>query len=1213
MYLSQHPTSNIEDAFSSNFLDYIPASPDYVPASPGNTYSSSSNNSFGLVLIASPTLSLFHDDPYYKRIANLEQIIEERYPSPSHETRKVFWMQSMNTRTARKDHRTTRLDTSYSFCHGWDADRTISNWFERTESVFSRSNCTEDCKVKFATGTLTEEALSWWNSFAQPIGIEEAYKITWVEFKKLLIKKYCPRTEVQKMEDEFYHLTVKGKLSSMALCGEDLGNKAHSGETNESLTTEELSTTTTTTVTPTPTTATIITNHNRTEDRKPSGPCTVKCNTCNKVGHLTKNYKNKGPATRSNLLPVTVTCHACGEKGHYANQCRKTTNNNAQGRAYMLRDRNAHQDPNVVTGMFLLNQYLARVLFDSGADKSFVSISLASILNIPPITIDTFYNIEMADENLVSTNTVIQGATLTLLNQPFEIDLMPIKLSSFDVVIGMDWLSKYHAKIICDEKVIHIPINGETLIIRVKFSTGTLTEEALSWWNYFAQPIGIEEAYKITWVEFKKILIKKYCPRTEVQKIEDEFHHLTVKGNDLKTYVRRFQELATLCPTMVPDSEKMMEVFIGGLPQSIEGNVTASKPQTLEEAINIAQRLMDQVGHLTKNCRNKGPATRSNLLPVTVTCHACGEKGHYANQCRKTTNNNAQGRAYMLRDRNAHQDPNVVTGMFLLNQHLARVLFDSRADKIFVSISLASMLNIPPITIDTFYNIEMADGNLVSTNTVIQGCTLTLLNQPFEIDLMPIKLGSFDVVIGMDWLSKYHARIICDEKVVHIPNKVETFGSSEEIKIMEKKSDEKRLDDIPVVREFPEVFPEDLPGLTPVRQELSNQLQELADRGFIRPSTSPWGAPVLFVKKKDGSFRMCINYRELNKLTVKNHYPLPRIDDLFDQLQGSSVYSKIDLRSGYHQLRVRDEDIPKTAFRTRYEHYEFQVMPFGLTNAPAVFMDLMNRIRIVQCLGHLIDSQGLHVDPAKIEAVKNWTSPTTPTEIRQFLGLAGYYRRFIKDFSKIAKSLTELTQKNKKYIWEKDQESAFQLLKQKLCEAPILALPEGNDDFVVYCDASHQGLGAVLMQREKVIAYASRQLKPNEENYTTHDLELGAVHILDQKVLNMRQRRWLELLADYNCENSHNHPGKANVVTDAISWKERIKPLRVRSLVMSIHPKLPSQILKAQTEALKEENVNAENLRGMNKALNNVPDGNSVIIKNRSWLPLFGNLETDPA
>ncbi|GKA01922.1 putative reverse transcriptase domain-containing protein, partial [Tanacetum coccineum] len=292
-----------------------------------------------------------------------------------------------------------------------------------------------------------------------------------------------------------------------------------------------------------------------------------------------------------------------------------------------------------------------------------------------------------------------------------------------------------------------------------------------------------------------------------------------------------------------------------------------------------------------------------------------------------------------------------------------------RTDKSFVSISLASMLNIPPVTIDTFYDIEMADGNLVSTNTIIQGCTLTLLNQPFEIDLMPIKLGSFDFVIGMDWLSKYHARIIYDEKVVHILIVGETLiirGDRSKTRlnlisciktkryisrgfqvliaqVMEKKSDKKRLEDIPVVKEFPEVFPENLPGLSLVRQvefqidlipgatsvarepyrlapsemqDLSNQLQELADRGFIRPSSSPWGAPVLFVETKYGSFRMCIDYQELNKLTIKNRYPLPRIDDLFDQLQGSSLYSKIDLRSGYHQLRVRDEDIPKTAFRT---------------------------------------------------------------------------------------------------------------------------------------------------------------------------------------------------------------------------------------------------------------------------------------------------------
>nr|GEV96131.1 retrotransposon protein, putative, Ty3-gypsy subclass [Tanacetum cinerariifolium] len=336
-------------------------------------------------------------------------------------------------------------------------------------------------------------------------------------------------------------------------------------------------------------------------------------------------------------------------------------------------------------------------------------------------------------------------------------------------------------------------------------------------------------------------------------------------------------------------------------------------------------------------------------------------------------------------------------------------------------------------------------------------------------------------------------------------------------------------------------------------KELAKQLQELSGKGFIRPSSSPWGAPM--------------------------------IDDLFDQLQGSSVYSKIDLRSGYHQLRVREKDILITTFRTRYGHYEFYVMPFGLTNAPAVFMDLMNQnkeeheehLRIilellqkeklyakfskckfwldsVKFLGHVINSQGVHVDPTKVKAIKNWTAPKTPTEVRQFLGLTGYYR-----------------------------------------SAPILALLEGSKDFVVYCNASLKGYGAVLMQREKVIAYASRQLRTHEENYMTHDLEVAAVvlalrlwrhylygvkctvftdhkslqYILDQKELNMRQRRWIELLSDYDCEIRY-HPRKANVIANALSRKEREKHLRVRSLVLTNHKDLMQQILEVQVESLKE-------------------------------------------
>ncbi|KAI3692533.1 hypothetical protein L6452_32350 [Arctium lappa] len=358
---------------------------------------------------------------------------------------------------------------------------------------------------------------------------------------------------------------------------------------------------------------------------------------------------------------------------------------------------------------------------------------------------------------------------------------------------------------------------------------------------------------------------------------------------------------------------------------------------------------------------------------------------------------------------------------------------------------------------------------------------------------------------------------------------------------------------------------------------------------------------------------MCIDYRELNKVTVKNKYSIPHIDDLFDQLQGAGCFSKIDLRSGYHQVRVKKEDIPKTTFRTRYGHYEFLVMPFGLNNAPAIFMDLMNRVcfpfldksvivfiddiliyskdegehekhlcdvlevlrkeklyvkfskcefwlKEVQFLGHVVSEDGVKVDPTKIEAMMSWEPPTSSTEIRSFLGLAGYYRRFIQDFSKIASPITSLTRKNVNFLWTNAQDQAFQTLKKRLCEAPILSLPKGLDDFVVYSDASKMGLGCVLMQWGKVIAYASRQLKDYEINYPNHDLEQAAVifalklwrhylyrmkctlftdhksrkYIFDKKELNMQQRRWLELLKDYDCDLLY-HPGKANVVADALS------------------------------------------------------------------------------
>ncbi|GKD27477.1 putative reverse transcriptase domain-containing protein [Tanacetum coccineum] len=607
----------------------------------------------------------------------------------------------------------------------------------------------------------------------------------------------------------------------------------------------------------------------------------------------------------------------------------------------------------------------------------------------------------------------------------------------------------------------------------------------------------------------------------------------------------------------------------------------------------------NKVGHMARDCKNAVAVPATQRAPVVnqrvPTCFECGRQGHYRNECPKLKNQNrgnkagkkteeARGKAYVLGGGEANPDSNIVTGTFLLNNHYASMLFDSGADRSFVSTTFSTLLDITPDTLDVSYAVELANGRISKTNTVLRGCTLGLL----------------------DWWAKYHTLIVCDEKVVRIPYGDEVLivrgddcdGKTQVTsKKTEDKSEEKRLEDVPIVREFLKVFPEDLTGLPPARQvkfqidlvpcdapvartpyrlapaelqELSTQMQELSDRGFIRPSSSPWGALVCFVKNKDGSFWMCIDYRELNRLTVKNRYELPRIDDLFDQLQGSRVYSKIDMRSGYHQLRVREEDIPKTAFRTRYGHYEFQVMPFGLTNAPTVLMDLMNRVckpyldrfvivfiddiliyfksrkeheghlklilRLlkkeelyakfskyefwlskIQFLGHMIDSEGIHVDPAKIESIKDWASPKTPTEIQ----------------------------------------AAFQLLKQKLCSALILALPEGSENFVVYCDASHKGLGTVLMQKEKVIAYASCQLKVHEKNYTTHDLELGAV-VFALKMW----RHWLNL---------------------------------------------PKQILSAQSEARKEENFINEDLNGMINKLEPRAD-ETLCLNNQSWILCFGDL-----
>nr|GEY66270.1 hypothetical protein [Tanacetum cinerariifolium] len=567
-----------------------------------------------------------------------------------------------------------------------------------------------------------------------------------------------------------------------------------------------------------------------------------------------------------------------------------------------------------------------------------------------------------------------------------------------------------------------------------------------------------------------------------------------------------------------------------------------------------------KIRNKARDCWSKMVATGANAQPI-VTCYGCREKGHIKTNYPAMNNpgrSGACGQAYALRDGDRNLGPNVVTGTFLLNNRYARVLFDSRFDKSFVNVKFSHLIVIEPVKVDHSYEVELADGRVVSTNTILRGCALNLVNHLFEIDLMPIELCTFDVIIRIDWLILHDSVIVCRKKEVHMPLKKRTLVvkgddcvsrlkvvSCMKVKkyvdrgsylfvaqVIEKEPVERHLEDVPVICKFPDVFPEDFPGLPPPRQ-MEYEIELV-----------PGAAPVAHTP-----------YR----LAPSEMKELAKIDDLFDQLQGSSVYSKIDLQSGYHQLRVREKDILITAFRTRYGHYEFQVMPFGLTNAPAVFMDLMNRVckpfldkfvivfiddiliysknkeeheehlRIIlellqneklyakfsKCkfwldsmkfLDHVINSQGVHVDPEKVEAIKSWTSPKSSTET---------------------------------YEWGEEKKEAFQLLKDKLCSAPIFVLPKGSEDFVVYCDASLKGYGAVLMQQEKVITYASRQLRTHEENYMTHDLELGAV------VFALRQwRHYLyELLSDYDCE-IHYHPGKANVVADALSRKEREKPLR---------------------------------------------------------------------
>ncbi|GJS63287.1 putative reverse transcriptase domain-containing protein [Tanacetum coccineum] len=651
----------------------------------------------------------------------------------------------------------------------------------------------------------------------------------------------------------------------------------------------------------------------------------------------------------------------------------------------------------------------------------------------------------------------------------------------------------------------------------------------------------------------------EFCPSHEMQKLESELWNHAMVGAGHAAYTDRFHELARLVPHLVTPESRMIER--NGSIKKVEkrGNVgEPSKDRSGRDdnkrtrTENVFATTVNPVGrentgtwpkcttcnsyhapggpcrtcfnynrpgHLARDCRgvprNVNHVNARN--PTVRACYECGSTDHVKLVCPRwnreqgpgenhpnhvaanngghghgNQGNQARGRAFMLGAEEARQDPNIVTGTFTLNNHFATTLFDSGADYSFVSTTFIPLLGLGPNDLGFRYEIEIASGQLVEIDNIIKGYKLEIEGHVFDIDLIPFGHGSFDVIIGIDWLSNYKAEIICHEKVVRIPlsdgNMLRVLGERLEEKARFLRG-VKKQEEIVMVRDFLEVFLDDLYGLPPIR--------EIKFRIELIPGSKP-------VAKSP--YRLAPS--EMEELPYLDKFVIVFIDDIL-------IYSK-----------------------TQEEHVE--------------------HLREVQFLGHVINGNGIHVDPSKIEAVKNWKAPRTPTE-------------------------------------GEEQELAFQTLKDKLCNAPILALPDGPEDFVVYCDVSRIRLGCVLMQRGKVIAYASRQLKIHEKNYTTHDLELGAVvfalkiwrhylyrtksviytdhmslqYIFSQKELNIRQRRWIELFSDYECEIRY-HPGKVNVVADALSRKERVKPKRVRAMNMILQSSIKDMILAAQKEDVDE-------------------------------------------